>query len=73
MQCEYLSKYGNDYELQKINEVFLCGVVDEINNENDIENENLGLWNYYFYGFEVYDKQLIDFSKNEWLEKEIKN
>lgn len=30
--------------------------MDEINNENDIENENLGLWNYYFYGFEVYDK-----------------
>lgn len=30
--------------------------MDEINNENDIENENLGLWNYYLYGFEVNDK-----------------
>lgn len=73
MQCEHSSKHGNDYEPQKTNEVSSCGVVDEINNENDIENENSGLWNHHPYGLEVHDKQSTDPSKNEWSEKETKN
>lgn len=72
MQCEHSSKHGNDCEPQGTDEVSSCGVVDEINNGNDIENENTDSWNHRPYGLEVNDSQSTDPSRKECSEKDTK-
>jgi len=72
IQCEHSSRHGNDCEPQKSNQVSSCGVVDEINNGNDIENDNSDLGNHRPCGLEVNDRQSTDPGKHECSEKETR-